>query len=90
MSLETHMGIVDLLAAAASTRIQATPLSQAIMCAQDAEDPLGIEEVLEHHHGIISEADKGTSPLETWPHLKLEPLLCQRTALANMSAAGGS
>jgi hypothetical protein len=49
MSLETHMGIVDLLAAAASTRIQATPLSQAIMCE-----------------------------------------LCQRTALANMSAAGGS
>src|ERR1700736_1396422 len=43
--------------------------------AQDAEDPLGIEEVLERHHGIVSEADKGTSPLEPWPHLELEPFI---------------
>src|SRR5664279_4243358 len=43
--------------------------------AQDAEDPLGIEEALERHHGIISEADKGTSPLETWPHLTLKPFI---------------
>ena len=43
--------------------------------AQDAEDPLGIEKVLERHHGIVSEADQGTSPLETWPHLKLEPFI---------------
>src|SRR5258707_11348981 len=27
--------------------------------AQDAEDPLGIEDTLERHHGIVSEADKG-------------------------------
>jgi hypothetical protein len=31
--------------------------------------------VLERHHGIISEADKGTSPLETWPHLELKPFI---------------
>ena len=43
--------------------------------AQDAKDPLGIKEVLERHHGIISEADKGTSPLETWPHLELKPFI---------------
>src|ERR1700730_13484688 len=40
--------------------------------AQNAKNPLGIEDVLERHHGVISEADKGTSPLETWPHLELE------------------
>src|SRR6202171_5173470 len=33
---------------------------------QNAKDPLGIEEVLERQHGIVGEADKGTSPLETW------------------------
>src|SRR6185312_213547 len=43
--------------------------------AQHAKDPLGIEEFLERHHGIISEADKGTSPLETWPHLTLKPFI---------------
>ena len=37
--------------------------------AQDAENPLGIENILECHDGIVSEADKGTSPLETWPYL---------------------
>ena len=42
---------------------------------QNAKDPLGIEEVLERHHGIVSEADQGTSPLETWPHLELEPFI---------------
>ncbi len=42
---------------------------------QNAKDPLGIEEVLERHYGIVSEADKGTSPLETWPHLELEPFI---------------
>src|SRR3984893_15302403 len=42
---------------------------------QNAKDPLGIEEVLERQHGIISEADKGTSPLETWPHLELKPFV---------------
>jgi hypothetical protein len=35
--------------------------------AQHAEDPLGIEEVLEHQDG--SKADKGTSPPETPPDL---------------------
>jgi hypothetical protein len=29
--------------------------------AQDAENPLGIERILECHDGIVSEADKGTS-----------------------------
>src|SRR6202140_4630831 len=51
---------------------------QSIPCkalTQNAEDPLGIEEVLERQHGIVSEAEKGTSPLETWPHLDLKPFV---------------
>src|ERR1700756_5372733 len=35
---------------------------------QNAEDPLGIEGILERHYGIVSESNKRTSPLETWPH----------------------
>src|ERR1019366_10266269 len=49
-----------------------------ILCkslAQNAEDPLGIEEILESHHGIVGESDKGTSPLEARPHLDLEPFI---------------
>src|ERR1700686_2804535 len=42
---------------------------------QNAKDPLGIEEVRERQHGIVSEADKGTSPLETWAHLDLKPFV---------------
>src|SRR4249920_1057516 len=42
---------------------------------QNAKDPLGIEEVLERQHGIVSEADKGTSPRETWAHLELKPFI---------------
>ena len=43
--------------------------------AQYVENPFGIEEILERHHGIIGKPDKGTSPLETWPHLKLKPFI---------------
>jgi hypothetical protein len=43
--------------------------------AQYAEDPLGVEEILERHHGIIGEPNKGTSSLETWPHLELDPFI---------------
>src|SRR5438477_10907964 len=43
--------------------------------AQYVEDPFGIEDILECHHGIIGEADKGTSPLEAWPHLDFEPFI---------------
>jgi len=43
--------------------------------AQDAKDPLGIEEVLECHHSVISKTDKGTSPLEARPHLDLKPFI---------------
>src|SRR6202521_1752310 len=42
---------------------------------QNAKDPLGIEEILERQHGIISEADKGTSSLEPWSHLELKPFV---------------
>ena len=42
---------------------------------QNTKDPLGIEEFLESHHGIVSEADNGASPLETWSHLELEPFI---------------
>src|SRR5215471_16390102 len=43
--------------------------------AQNSEDPLGVEDILECHHGIVSEADNGTSPLEPWSHLKFEPFI---------------
>ena len=43
--------------------------------AQNAEDPLGIDEVFESHHGVVSESDKDTSPLEARPHLELEPFI---------------
>jgi hypothetical protein len=43
--------------------------------AQDTEDPLGIEDILECHDGIVSEADKGTSALKTRPHLVLKPFI---------------
>src|SRR6266568_2030 len=43
--------------------------------AQYAEDPLGVGEILERHHGIIGEPNKGTSSLETWPHLELKPFI---------------
>jgi hypothetical protein len=42
---------------------------QSIPCkalAQNAEDPLGIEEILECQHGIVSEADKGTTAPSSW------------------------
>src|SRR6476659_4953803 len=43
--------------------------------AQHAKDPLCVEHILERHHGIVGEADKGTSALETWSHLELEPFI---------------
>jgi hypothetical protein len=42
---------------------------------QNAEDPLGIEGILERYYGIVSESNKRTSPLETWPHFELEPFI---------------
>src|SRR6516162_5986956 len=54
---------------------------------QDAKDPLGIENILERHHGIVSEADKGTSPLETWSHLRLKPFI-QHMVQENVREAG--
>src|SRR5215472_19091635 len=43
--------------------------------AQYIQNPLGILEVRERHHGIVSESDKGTSPLEPRFNLVLEPLV---------------
>jgi hypothetical protein len=37
--------------------------------------PLGVEEVLKRHHGVVGEPDKGASPLEPRFHLVLEPLI---------------
>src|SRR5215472_1041995 len=42
---------------------------------QHAKDPLCVEYILERHHGIVGEPDKGTSALETWSHLELEPFI---------------
>src|SRR4029077_16705692 len=43
--------------------------------APHAKDPLCVEHILERHHGIVGEADKGTSALETWSHLELETFI---------------
>jgi hypothetical protein len=43
--------------------------------AQNIQNPLGILEVRERHHGIVGESDKGTSPLEPRFNLVLEPLI---------------
>src|SRR5262245_15080131 len=55
--------------------------------AQNAKDPLGIEVILECHHGIISKADKGTSARKPWPHLVLEPFL-QHVVQENVRETG--
>src|SRR6202158_5262436 len=54
---------------------------------QNAEDPLGIEEVLERQHGIVSEADKGTSPHQTGAHIELKPS-AQHVVQENVREAG--
>src|SRR5499427_4382433 len=43
--------------------------------AQNVQNPLGVLEVRERHHGVVGESDKGTSPLEPRFHLVLEPLI---------------
>ena len=45
--------------------------------AQNSQDPLGAEEVLERHHKIIGISDKGTSP----------PLRRGRTSVSNHSSS---
>ena len=42
---------------------------------QNTQNPLGVAEVCERHHGIVGEPDEGTSPVETGPHLVLEPFI---------------
>src|SRR5215472_9385412 len=43
--------------------------------AQDRQDALGVDNVVERHDRIISEPDKGTVPRKARPHLCLEPLI---------------
>src|SRR5215831_9984840 len=43
--------------------------------AQYVQNPPGILDVCERHHGVISKTDKGTVPLEPRFHLVLEPLI---------------
>src|ERR1700692_4568323 len=45
---------------------------------QNAEDPLGIEEVLERQHGIVSEANKGTSQKACVRRFRRRPRSCRR------------
>ena len=45
--------------------------------AQNVQNPLGILEVRERHHGVIGESGEGTFPLKTWFHHVLEPLIQQ-------------
>src|SRR5271166_5568726 len=42
---------------------------------QNAENPLGIEGILERHYGIVSESNKRTSPLAAWLHFEFEPFI---------------
>jgi hypothetical protein len=57
------------------------------MATQDAKDPLGVENILERQHGIVSEANKGTSPLHAWSHLGLKPFI-QHMVQENVREAG--
>src|SRR5262245_55691103 len=43
--------------------------------AQNIQNPLGVLEIRERHHGVVGESDKSTFPLEAWLHLILEPLI---------------
>src|SRR5215472_2078760 len=43
--------------------------------AQYIQNPLGILEVRERHHGVVGEPGKGTFPLKPRFHLVLEPLI---------------
>jgi hypothetical protein len=43
--------------------------------AQYIQNPLGILEIRERHHGVVGEPDKGTFPLKPRLHLELEPLI---------------
>jgi len=43
--------------------------------AQHRQDALSIDNVVECHDRVVSEADKGAIPLETRPHLGLEPFV---------------
>jgi hypothetical protein len=55
--------------------------------AQNTQYPLGVAEVCERHHGIVGEPDEGTSPVETGPHLVLEPFI-QHMVQENVREAG--
>src|SRR5690348_3486284 len=43
--------------------------------AQHRQDALSVDNVVERHDRVVSEADKGAIPLETRPHLGLEPFV---------------
>ena len=43
--------------------------------AQNVEQSLCVAEVSERQHSVVGESDKGTSPLEAWLHLVLEPFI---------------
>ena len=44
---------------------------------QNIQNPFGILEIRERHHGVVGESDKGTFALQVWLHLILEPLIQQ-------------
>src|SRR5262245_53783737 len=43
--------------------------------AQNVQDPFGILEIRERHHGVVGETGKGTFSPEPWFHVILEPLI---------------
>src|SRR3984957_18316191 len=43
--------------------------------AQHRQDALGVDNVVERHDRVVSEADKGAIPSETRPHLVLKPFV---------------
>ena len=43
--------------------------------AQHRQDTLGVSNIVERHHRVVSEPDKGAFPFETQPHLMLKPFI---------------
>jgi hypothetical protein len=43
--------------------------------AQDRQDALGVDKIVERYDRIVSETDKGAPPRKALPHLRLKPFI---------------
>src|SRR5690606_11988669 len=55
--------------------------------AQYCQDPLGIDDVVKCHYGVVGIPYKGASPAEPWSHLTLKPII-QHMVQKNVREAG--